>query len=102
MNFREQRRDPLQNLDAADAADRFVGVRKMMADVVLAHGPEQCIGDRMADHVRVRMPVESAIVRDLDAAENEFSPGRETMRIVTISAADRAHSFKSTTPLDAM
>ncbi len=28
--------DPAQNLEAADAANRFVGIRKMMADVALA------------------------------------------------------------------
>ena len=34
--LRQQFRHPAQNLETADSANRFVGVRKMMADVALA------------------------------------------------------------------
>src|SRR5437588_4851109 len=102
VNLSLKRRYPLQNLDAADPANRFVVVWKMMTDVVFADRAQQRIRDRVADHVRVRMPVESALVRNLDTAQDQFASGREPMRVVTISAADRAHSFKSITPFQAM
>lgn len=73
----------------------------MMTDVAFADRAQQRVRDRVADHVRVRMSVETAIVWNLHAAENQLPPGGEPMRIVTISAADRAHNFKSTTPFDA-
>lgn len=101
MNFSEKRSDSLQNLDAADPANRLVAVWKMMADVVFANRAQECIGDRVTDHVRIRMPFETTLVRNLHAAENQFSAGRKPMCIVTVATADRAHSFKSSTPFDA-
>jgi hypothetical protein len=68
MNLGEQRRHPLQNLDAADPANRFVRVREMMADIAFADRAQERVRDRMADHVRIRMAFESAIIRNLDAA----------------------------------
>ena len=101
MNLAEQRRHSLQNLDATDPPNRLVAVRKMMADVAFANCSKQCVRDRMADHVRIRMSFESAIVRNLHPTENQFPPGGEPMRIVTIATADCAHNFKSITPFDA-
>lgn len=73
----------------------------MMADVTFADGAQERVRDRMADYVRIRMSFEAAIVRNLDAAQNQFSCRHEPMRVVTISTPDRAHSFKSITPFEA-
>ena len=45
-----------------------------MSDVALADRPEQRIRNRVAEHVGIGMSLQPAIVRNLDAAENEFSP----------------------------
>ena len=64
--------------------------------------PSKRIGNRMGEHVRVRMPIQSAIMRDLDAAENEFSALDQSMHVVTNSTANHSdHNFKSITPLEA-
>ena len=52
---RQELADPPQNLQAADAANRFIRVRKMMADVALADRAEQRIGDGVGEHVRIGM-----------------------------------------------
>ena len=73
-----------------------------MADIALTDCAQQRVRNCMAKHVRVRMSFDPAIVRNLDAAQDQLTPGGEPMRVVTVSAADRAHSFKSITPFDAM
>ena len=60
----------LQNFDAADSANRFVRVRKMMTDVAFADRAEQRIRNRVGENIRIGMSFESARVRNLDAAEN--------------------------------
>jgi hypothetical protein len=42
----------------------------MMANVAFADGAEQRIGDRVANHVGIRMSFEPAIMRDLHAAQD--------------------------------
>src|SRR5947208_12186568 len=74
----------------------------MMSDIALAHRAEQRVRNRVADHVRIRMALQSAIVRNFDTAEDQFASRREAVCIVAISNAECAHSFKSITPLDAM
>ena len=41
-----------------------------MADVAFADRAKKCVRDRVADYVRVRMSVESAIMWDLDTTKN--------------------------------
>ena len=45
--------DALQNLHAADPADRFVGVRKMLANVAGADRAEQRVRDGVRENVGV-------------------------------------------------
>ncbi len=73
----------------------------MMADIAFANRAKERVRDRMADDVGIGMSFESAIMRNLDAAENQFPSQREPMRVVTIATPDRAHSFKSITPFEA-
>jgi hypothetical protein len=72
----EDEGDAAEDFEAADAADRFVGIREMEADVALADGAERGVGDGMAEGVRVRVAIEAGIVRDIDAAEDELAPAR--------------------------
>src|ERR1700731_153784 len=94
--------NPFQNIDAADTANRFVGVRKMAADVFRANRAEKRIRNRMRQNIGIRMTFEPARVRDFNAAENQFSAIGKAVDIVTNSGANHRYSFKSMTPLDAM
>src|SRR5581483_7047292 len=60
-----------------------VGVREKMADVRLAHRAEQRVANRVHERVGVRMAVETFGVRNLDAAENQFSSGDQFMNVIT-------------------
>ena len=73
----------------------------MMADIAFADRAQERVRDRMADHIRIRVAIESAIMRNVDAAENQFPPRHQPMGVVTIATPNRAHSFKSITPFDA-
>ena len=42
----------------------------MMADIAFRDRAQERVRDCMAEYVRVGMPLESALVRNLDAAEN--------------------------------
>ena len=44
-----------QDFNAADAANRFVGVRKMLTNVARANRAEQGVGNRVRKHVGVGM-----------------------------------------------
>ena len=86
----------------ADSANRFIRIRKMMPDIAFADRAEQRIGNGMAEDVGIGMSLQSAVVRNLDAAENQFAALRQPMRVVTNAAANHAHhNFKSITPFDA-
>ena len=62
--------DLAQNFETADPANRFIRVRKMMADIAFTDRAEQRIGNCMAKNVSVGMSIQSAIMRNLDSAEN--------------------------------
>src|SRR5439155_17523217 len=86
--LREQFGHALQNLDAADVANRFVRVWKMLTDVARADCAEQRVRDRMRQNIRVRVAFQTARVRDLDTAEHQSSSLRETMDVVTDAATN--------------
>jgi hypothetical protein len=94
--------DMSQDFDAADPANRFVRVREMSSDVAGAERAKDGIGDGVGKNISIGVSLKSAVVRNLDAAENEFAPAHQTMRVITDAAAKRAHNFKSMTPFDAM
>ena len=68
----EQFSNTLQNFDAADAPNRFVGVWKMLSDVAGADRAEQRIGNRMRQNIGVGMSLEPAACANLDAAQDQF------------------------------
>lgn len=101
MPFAEQCRYPSQDLDAADPADPLIRIREMMPDISFAEGAEEGVCDRVTDNVGVGVAIQSAIVRNLNASKDQLASSRQPVRIVTVPAANRTHSFKSTTPFDA-
>jgi hypothetical protein len=44
----------------------------------------------MAKHVRIRMSVEAALIRNFDPAQNQLSIRGEAMRVITVSTPDHA------------
>ena len=71
-----------EDVRAADAADGFVGVRKMMADVARRNRAEQRVGDGMDQHVGVRVSFQSFGVWNLHAAENQRTAFHQRMHVV--------------------
>src|SRR5436190_19000699 len=83
-----------QDFDTADSANGFIRVRKVVANVAFADGAEQSIGNGMAENIRVGMPLQSAIMRNLDAAQNQAAAGLKPMRVVTVATSDHALEFQ--------
>ena len=63
------------------ATVRRVIRRKERADVAEAGGAEQCIGERMGDHVTVGVADEPTRMVDRDAAEHERNAFAERVRV---------------------
>ena len=61
----------------------------MTADVAGRRRAENGVGDRVAHRVRVRMPVESFVERDRDAAEDQRPPCHEAMQVVAVADPHR-------------
>jgi hypothetical protein len=74
----------------------------MFPNVAGAECAEDGIGDGVGKNVSIGMSFQSAVMRNLDAAENKFAPAHQAMRVVTDAATKRTHNFKSMTPFDAM
>ena len=62
----------------------------MMTDVAFTDRAEQRIGNRVREDVRVGVSVQSARVRNLDPAEDEFAALRQSVRVVTNAGANHA------------
>ena len=86
--LRHESRDLAQDFQAADAADRFVGVRKMMADVALADRAEHGVGDGVSEHVGIAVAIEAVRMRDFHAAEDERAAFDEAMHVVADAGRD--------------
>ena len=86
--FRKQLAHPFQNFDAVDAANRFVRVWEMLADIAGADRAQQCIGDGVRQDVRVGMSFQSARVRNLDAAQDQLPSFSKAMYVVANSASN--------------
>src|SRR4029077_18640136 len=65
----------------------------MLANVAGADRAEQRVGDRVREDVGVRVSLQSARVRDLDAAQYQFQSIGETMDVVTDAGPNHAHSL---------
>ena len=69
-----------------------VALGKVVADVAERGGAEERIGDRVAERVGIGMARKSAIVRNLNAAQHEFSSAAKSMRVKTVPNTDfRCH-----------
>jgi len=94
--------DVSQNFNAAAAADRFIRVWKMAANVAHAQSAEDRVGDGVRKDIGIGVAFQSALVWNLDATKNQFASTRQAMRVVANPATERAHNFKSITPLEAI
>jgi hypothetical protein len=86
--LRQQGSHVLENFQAADSANILIRIREMMSDVAFAHCAKKRIRNRMRKHVCIRVSVESAIMRDLDSTEDEFSALNQSVYVVTNSTAN--------------
>src|SRR5438105_3026115 len=74
----------------------------MLTDIARTGRAKQRVRDRMRQDIRVRVSFQPVRVRNLDAAQNQFSSLRETMNVVTDAGPNHGRqSFKSITPFDA-
>ena len=97
---REHRDDLAQQLDRVGVAPALVGVGEVLADVAEAGGAEQRVDHRVGEHVGVGVPVEAALVRDLDAAEHQPAARRRggASRSRCRRARSRAGSSRRSAP----
>ena len=58
-----------------------VARREMDADIAVAQGPEQRVGERVQDDVAVGMGRDAALVRNAHAAEPDVIAGRESVHV---------------------
>ena len=68
----EQRQDPLQNLHAADSAERLVRVREMLSDVAGPDRAQQRIGNGVGQNVGIGMSFQSASMRNFHSAQDQL------------------------------
>ena len=60
---------------------RGVAVGEVLADVAQPGGAEERVHDGVREDVGVGVPKEAAVVRDLDAAEDELAPFHESVGV---------------------
>ena len=64
-----------------------IRVREVLADVAVADGAQQGIGERMQPDIGVGVPFEAVGMRDLDAAQPDVVARREAMHIEALTGA---------------
>ena len=79
--------DSPQNFQAADPADRFVGIRKMMTNVALADCAQQRVRDRVCQDIGIGMPFEPAVCGISTPPRISLRPSRKPMRVVANARA---------------
>ena len=57
----------------------------MGADIAQRRCAEQRIGDCVQQHIRVRMPEQAQMKRDLDAADDQFAPRHQRVHIPALA-----------------
>ena len=67
-----------------------IGGWEMAADVAEGGGAEEGVGDGVEEHVGVGVPEQTALVRNLDAAQDQSAAGGEAMGVVADAGADHA------------
>src|SRR3546814_4535390 len=79
-----------QETGGGDAAPLRVGWREVAAYVSLRQRAEQGVDQGMDGHVRVAMPRQAPVVRNVDAAEPEFLFGRQPVNVISHAGSDAA------------
>lgn len=87
--LREQVCDVLEQDHAGDSLEAGIAVGKVPPDIPERRGAQESVGDGMEEHIRVGMPFEAAIIRDLHAADDAWSSCNEAVDIVSKSYARR-------------
>ena len=88
-----------QQFDAVRARIARVGVREVFADVAQRERAEQCVHDRVREHVRVRVAVQPGLVRDVHPADDAFAAGHQPVYVVAVSDAHVRVPPSAKTPL---
>ena len=78
-----------QQRDRIRACELGVGIREVVADVAERRRAEQRVGDRVAQRVGIRVAEQAVAVRDLDAAEDEATPGDQRVRVPAFADSPR-------------
>ena len=73
---------------AVGALERRVRVGEVAADVAERRRAEQRVGDRVQQHVRVRVAEQAAFVRNRHAADDEGAPLDELVHVVALSDSE--------------
>ena len=76
--------------------DLGTGTRKMPADITKASRSQNRIGDRVQEHVRIRMPIETFIKWNRDAADDEWSASHQRVNIKGLADANWGHGASCT------
>ena len=82
-----------EDLQTADAADGFIGIGEMVADVALADGTEESVGDGVGQNIGVGVTLQPAMMRDDDAAEDEGATLDEAVDVVAEAGGGHGEKF---------
>ena len=82
-----------EDFQTADAADGFIGIGEMVADVTFADGTEKGISDGVGQNIGVGVTLQTAMVRNEDATENEGASFAKAVDVVTEAGGDHAEVF---------
>src|SRR5690606_25764217 len=74
-----------QQHPAIGALELRIGVRKVLADIAQRHRAEQCIAERMQQHVAIGMRQQAALMWNPHAAERDEVALAEAMHVVTVA-----------------
>ena len=80
-----------QQLAAVGITVTLIAVRKELTDVAEPGRAEDCVGDRVQQHIGVGVAEESALERDLDAADDQSTSRHQRMNVETLSDAKCCH-----------
>jgi hypothetical protein len=77
---------PREESRPLDTRDGGVGLGEVLADIAHRDGPEQGVGERMADRVPVRMPGEARLIVEPHATQPQVA--RVVVRVSVEAQAD--------------
>jgi hypothetical protein len=92
MLFVKQSSRVFEEKQAVRAFPLWIGIRKMRSNIAESSGAEQRIAHGMRQHIAIRVSDRSFVKGQLDPTNNQFSPFREAMEVIS-NAAAHAHGF---------